>query len=200
MDEIVLRAIAKWPDVPAVYGWLSLDRRGNWSIKGERVRNPLIAEFIGRNYGHDERGRWFFQNGPQRVYVRLAYTPMVYRTRGGDGFALLTHTGAPADRVRRAWLDGEGQLLIETEHGVGVLHDQDLAAALTHLTGADGSPLEDTAIEHLLDMAATTAASVPVYLDTGRGRAQVSVIRAAALPDMFRFDPDPRPAPGEPEC
>ncbi|MFL6574046.1 MAG: DUF2946 family protein, partial [Burkholderiales bacterium] len=24
MDEIVARSLAKWPNVPAVYGWLSL--------------------------------------------------------------------------------------------------------------------------------------------------------------------------------
>jgi len=87
MDEIVARAIAKWPNVPAVYGWLSLDRRGNWAIKGERIRNRLVAEFIARNYGHDAQGRWFFQNGPQRVFVQLAYTPLVYRTRPGDALA-----------------------------------------------------------------------------------------------------------------
>ena len=29
MDESVIRALAKWPNVPAVYGWLSLSRRGD---------------------------------------------------------------------------------------------------------------------------------------------------------------------------
>jgi hypothetical protein len=49
MDEAVLRAIARWPNVPSVYGWLSLDRRGNWSIKGQRIANRSITEFIARN-------------------------------------------------------------------------------------------------------------------------------------------------------
>ncbi len=118
MDEIVIRAIAKWPNVPAVYGWLSLDRRGNWAIKGERIRNPLIAEFIARNYSHDERGRWFFQNGPQRVFVRLACTPLVYRTQAGDGLAFRSHTGQHAEQVLQAWIDEQGQLFIQTELGV----------------------------------------------------------------------------------
>jgi len=39
MDEVVVRSIAKWPGVPAVYGWLELDRRGGWRIKGERIGN-----------------------------------------------------------------------------------------------------------------------------------------------------------------
>ena len=47
MDEIVVRGMAKWPNVPAVYGWLSLDRRGDWRIKGERIANPGVSEFIG---------------------------------------------------------------------------------------------------------------------------------------------------------
>src|SRR5690242_19523336 len=75
VDESVARSIVKWPNVPAVFGWLELDRRGNWRIKGEKIANAALREFIGRNYERDERGRWFFQNGPQRVYVRLACAP-----------------------------------------------------------------------------------------------------------------------------
>src|SRR5690242_19491998 len=71
MDEIVLRSMAKWPNVPDVYGWLSLDRRGNWLIKNERIGNLAFREFIGRNYQPDARGCWYFQNGPQRVFVKL---------------------------------------------------------------------------------------------------------------------------------
>jgi len=57
MDEIVLRAIAKWPDVPSVYNWLRLDRRGNWLVKGERIGNAAVVEFIGRNYEQDAQRR-----------------------------------------------------------------------------------------------------------------------------------------------
>ena len=77
MDPIVARAMARWPNVPAVYGWLALDRRGNWLIKGERITHQSMREFIARNYQPDDAGRWYFQNGPQRVYVTLAYTPLV---------------------------------------------------------------------------------------------------------------------------
>src|SRR5207344_2330535 len=125
MDEIVVRALRKWPDVPAVYGWLGLDRRGNWSIKGERIGNPALAGFIARNYARDGTGRWFFQNGPQRVFVTLAYVPYVYRTfpLEGGGFGLSTHTGVSAESPGAAWLDDEGAVLVETELGIGVVHD-----------------------------------------------------------------------------
>ena len=79
MDDIVKQAMARWPNVPHVYGWLSLDRRGVWRIKNDTVTSELIAAFIGRNYASDDAGRWFFQNGPQRVFVALEYTPFIYR-------------------------------------------------------------------------------------------------------------------------
>jgi len=89
MDAVVAQAMAKWPNVPAVYGWLALDRRGNWLIKGERIANQALRDFISRNYAADDAGRWYFQNGPQRVYVTLAYTPLVVHYEGDGVVALL---------------------------------------------------------------------------------------------------------------
>ncbi|MCB2036849.1 MAG: DUF2946 family protein, partial [Ottowia sp.] len=89
MDDMVLKAMAKWPNVPHCYGWLGLDARGNWWLrdaaaqaagafaggaagaKGSRLDHAGLIDFIGRNYGHDDASQWFFQNGPQRVYVEL---------------------------------------------------------------------------------------------------------------------------------
>ena len=122
MDEIVARSLAKWPNVPAVFGWLSLDRRGNWRIKEQRIANPSLREFIARNYEHDERGRWFFQNGPQRVYVRLAYTPLVVRY---DGAGLLDHRDRPF-RPDQAFQDDEGSVVMSGEGTVALLDDRDL--------------------------------------------------------------------------
>src|SRR3984893_6442018 len=122
MDEIVSRSLAKWPDVPAVYGWLSLDRRGNWLIKGEKIGNSALREFIGRNYEPDARGCWFFQNGPQRVYVGLAYTPLVVHYEGDN---LLDHCGRPF-RAETAYLDDEGSVLLSGNGSVALLDDRDL--------------------------------------------------------------------------
>src|SRR5687768_17067389 len=122
MDEIVVRSLAKWPNVPAVYGWLDLDRRGNWLIKGERIGNLALREFIARNYAADAQGRWFFQNGPQRVYVRLAYTPFVVHH---EGDALVDQRGKrfTATEVLQ---DDEGSVLIAGEGSVALLDDRDL--------------------------------------------------------------------------
>ena len=123
MDDIVARSLAKWPEVPAVYGWLSLDRRGNWLIKGERIGNSALREFIGRNYEADERGCWFFQNGPQRVFVTLAYTPLVVHF---EGDRLVDHCGRPY-AGNLPYQDEEGSVLVAGSGTVALLDDRDLA-------------------------------------------------------------------------
>jgi hypothetical protein len=195
MDDSVLRALAKWPDVPAAYGWLALDRRGNWSIKGERIGNPALVDFIGRNYGHDERGRWFFQNGPQSVFVRLEYTPYVLRTgRAASGLTLHTHTGMPA-RPRAAWLDDAGSLLVAFGDSVGVVHGHDLAETLSFLRmprrcasgRCSGGP-----------SAGVGGASGSA--GHGRRHGARGPHRSDRGARALRVRPEPRPAPGEPEC
>jgi hypothetical protein len=123
MDALVAQAMAKWPNVPAVYGWLSLDRRGNWRIKGERIANQALRDFISRNYESDSAGRWYFQNGPQRVYVTLDYTPLVVHY---DGDELRDHCGRPF-AARETYLDDEGSVLLAGEGTVALLDDRDLA-------------------------------------------------------------------------
>ena len=134
MDEIVARSLAKWPNVPAVYGWLSLDRRGNWRIKEEKIGNEALREFIGRNYEPDAQGRWFFQNGPQRVYVRLAYTPLVVHF---EGDALIDHCAKPFGAPRASFLDEEGSVLVQGERGIALVDDRDL-----HRYANDGQTLQ----------------------------------------------------------
>jgi len=134
MDEIVVRSMAKWPDVPDVYGWLALDRRGNWLLQGERIGNRALRDFIARNYQPDARGCWYFQNGPQRVFVQLAYTPLVVHVEGG---ALFDHCGRPFEAAQ-AYLDEEGSLLMSGNSGAGLLDDRDLAL---YADRAEGLPL-----------------------------------------------------------
>ena len=122
MDEAVARSLARWPNVPAVYGWLELDRRGNWRIKGERIGNAALRDFISRNYDWDAQGRWFFQNGPQRVYVTLAYTPFVVHF---EQDALLDHCGR-AFLAQETYVDEEGSVLLAQQGRIALLDDRDL--------------------------------------------------------------------------
>lgn len=180
--------MAKWPNVPAVFGWLFLDRRGDWLIRGERIAHPALCAFIGRNYGHDETGRWFFQNGPQRVFVDLEYTPFVYRIVSASDapLALECHTGKPVATVQACWLDDGGALLLQTEHGIGLVYDRDLCRLSPHLAGADGAPLPENELADILDRLQQQRPA-PLWLIFHDTRIRIEPIRSEAVPGRFGF-------------
>jgi hypothetical protein len=142
MDAIVEAALRKWPNVPHCYGWLALDARGQWfmrderiqragpfpQVKGSRIEHPKLLGFIERNYASDARGAWFFQNGPQRVYVELEATPWVWRVQDAPGWPIVSHTGRDAV-LDATWLDEHGRLYASTDIGVGLVHTLDMALA-----------------------------------------------------------------------
>lgn len=154
MDESVIAAMARWPDVPDVFGWMSLSENGHWRLhpngdalldadavsSGEPISSTRIRNFINRNYTHDAYGRWFFQNGPQRVFVRLDAAPYILQTRDAAA-ALQTHTGLTVKVEHAWWLDDGGRLYAQTEHGPGLIAGRDLSAVLDSLHTADGQPL-----------------------------------------------------------
>lgn len=144
MDEMVRQAMAKWPHVPHCYGWLGLDSRGQWYMrddrtqalgafqsglpgaKGSLLRHDKLIEFIHRNYEADGHGHWYFQNGPQRVYVELECTPLIWRL-APDATAS-SHTGQTAE-VQLCLLDESGRLYLQTSAGFGLLHSLDVLQA-----------------------------------------------------------------------
>jgi hypothetical protein len=140
---------APWPTVPDCHGWLELDRRGVWRMKGEPVRHEGLQRFISANYGPGDGGAWVVRNGPQNVYVSYEYTPWVWRI-GGDG-SLVAHTGATVGEVKAAFLDEEGSVLLETGLGLGLLDDRDLAAFLAACRSADGAPAGEDALLGVLE-------------------------------------------------
>lgn len=133
MDISVQRAIEQWPNVPDVYGWLSLDRKGRWLLRGEVIVNPKVSAFIGRNYVRQENGGFAFQNGPQKVHVALETTPWVAQICAEDPLALQDQTGQPITAVDGVWLTDTGQLVFATARGAAMLQDQDLVLVLPHL-------------------------------------------------------------------
>jgi hypothetical protein len=190
--------MAKWPNVPAVYGWLNLDRRGNWLIKGDRIANRGVTDFIGRNYAADESGRWHFQNGPQRVFVTLEYTPFIVTTAGNPA-ALATHTGFPIERVSGSWVDESGSLVLRWPGGIGVVNDRDLAAVSGLFADVHGKPVGDAALAKAFDPQ-TRRHATGVYFDYAGNRVPIGRIQAGEVAQKFGFDPTPRPAEGEPDC
>jgi hypothetical protein len=151
MDDIVKAALAKWPNVPHCTGWLLLDRRGNWRMRdeadqkagrpGSTLRHAALIGFINRNYQSDNAGRWYFQNGPQRVYVELEYTPWIVRlVDSGGGLQASAQTGAEFVPARCLADDAGGVLLVDAARRVAAVHDHDLDLLVDHAqTGADGA-------------------------------------------------------------
>jgi len=144
MDDIVKQALVKWPNVPHCYGWLGLDTRGNWYMrddasqaagaftsdvpgaKGSLLQHEKLIEFIQRNYASDALGQWFFQNGPQRVYIELGATPWIWRV--GDNLHVTAHSGQPTHNIY-AVVDELGWLYLHTDLGFGLVHTQDVINA-----------------------------------------------------------------------
>ena len=190
-DDAVIRAMAKWPDVPDVFGWLGLDRRGRWRLKGEPIANGAANRFIGRNYAGDGRGRWFFQNGPQRVFVSLEYAPWVYRL--SEAGRLFTHTGRSARAPSAVSLDEEQNVMVLTELGPGLVDDRDLAALSERFTSVAGERLEDdAAAEALAALAAGRPADLAIaWEDAGSVVTPIEFTDAARLPARFGFVRDP---------
>jgi hypothetical protein len=153
MDDIVRQAIAKWPNVPHCYGWLGLDARGGWYMrddrtqaagpfphaKGSLLRHQKLIDFIHRNYERDEGGRWFFQNGPQRVYVELEAAPLVLRIDAAG--AVQDHTGELL-QATECVIDEHGRLYLGTQRGLGLVHTLDMHHAADLVEAGRWSPQE----------------------------------------------------------
>jgi hypothetical protein len=147
----------KWPNVPDCYGWLALDRRGQWRMRdeftqknnlpGQVIQHAALNDFIVRNYACDEVGRYFFQNGPQRVFITLDATPWIARIIPSDTGTHLTNQCHQTMEPTAALSDEKGNIYIvgtvnQTIYGgnkndsnqfvkrdgqiVALLHDHDL--------------------------------------------------------------------------
>ena len=144
MDDLVKQAMAKWPNVPDCYGWLGLDERGHWYLrddaaqaagsfqsgvpgsKGSLLKHDTSIDFIHLNYAPDSQGSWSFQNGPQRVYVELAVTPLVWRL--SNDFQLVAQTGQVAEATA-CYTDDLGRVFFNSPMGFGLLHTLDVGKA-----------------------------------------------------------------------
>ena len=144
MDAIVAAALKKWPNVPHCYAWLALDARGDWymrddriqaagpfpRVKGSRIDHEKLREFIARNYAADASGAWFFQNGPQRVYVELEAAPWIWRLQHDptSSVVVTSHTGRAA-LPGETFVDEAGRLFLASDLGFGIVHTLDMNVA-----------------------------------------------------------------------
>ncbi|MFM7697763.1 MAG: DUF2946 family protein [Limnohabitans sp.] len=145
MDELVKQAMRKWPNVPHCFGWLGLDQRGDWymrddqtqaqgdfsNAKGSKLQHDKLIAFIQRNYHSDEFGQWYFQNGPQRVYVELSAAPFVWRMH--DDWSVWSAAGQ-VQQVLHCVVDEAGRVYLSTHQGLGLVHSQDVSLAADALS------------------------------------------------------------------
>ncbi|MDN4057716.1 DUF2946 family protein [Massilia sp. YIM B02769] len=196
MDDIVKQAMAKWPNVPHCYGWLALDARGGWRMRdeaaqqsnapGDKLNNPALVGFINRNYLHDDQGRWYFQNGPQRVYVNLEATPFIARTDPAQGMTLQTGAALPA--IERLFLTESGAAIVQAGEIVAQVDDRDVAQLFESLE-LDGKQASDDALLAWLESGAGA-----LTLHYRGATVPVERIERDALPQRFGFVRTPAPA------
>ncbi len=185
--------MAKWPNVPAVYGWLALDRRGHWLLKRETISNDAMNAYISRNYQADDAGHWYFQNGPQQVFVDLDYTPFVYRVTSAVNapLAMATHTHAAVNTLLGAWVDEHGSVLLLTDRGAGVVHDQDLDPLLmAAMIDVNGNVMEESTFDELLPFIEQQQ-PIPLWIKFRDSNIRLEPIRSADVPRQFKFNPHP---------
>ena len=187
--------MAKWPNVPHCYGWLALDARGAWRMRDERAQHlnlpgdkvvqTALLGFINRNYAVDERGCWYFQNGPQRVYLNLEATTFIARTDPVQGLVL--QTGEPLTLLDGVWLTAEGDLIVRSGGKVAQVDDRDVAQAMVWFE-LDGKAVTDEGLLAWLEGAA--GALTLRYKD---GVAQVQRIAREQVAAYFGFVRLPEP-------
>lgn len=214
MDQSVLDAVKRWPDVPAVYGWLSLTARGEWKLHplgdarsggaGQGISNTQILGFISRNYARQQDGAWFFQNGPQRVYVRLDAAPFILHL-DPHSHTLKTHNGLVVEHVMNWYCDQTGQVYAQTDRGAARLDDRDLHLLAEVLRSPSNQSLFDLFEQAGTQTqgarhAATHEMSGKILLDPGNQYPALSkpasfrLIADADIPLALDFIPNPGPA------
>ena len=197
MDEIVHRAMRKWPNVPHCYGWLALDARGNWRMRdehaqqcnfaGDKIVHAALLAFINRNYASDTAGCWYFQNGPQRVYVNLEATPFIARTDPADG--LILHTGDPITAIDAVWLTDTGKLILCTAERIALVDDRDLGHCLQWVRTATGV-IDD---QCLLNWIADPADHIAPMLTYRKQTIPIGHLTESSIAERFGFTPAPLP-------
>ena len=201
MDDIVKKAMAKWPNVPHCYGWLALDARGNWRMRDERAQHLELAGdkviqeallgFINRNYAADERGCWYFQNGPQRVFLNLESTPFVART--DPQHTMVLHTGEAVGAIERAFMTETGELIVDAGGKIAQVDDRD-GAQMMAMMEVDGRPASDEAVMGWLEDGQRSLALRYKGLAVPLQR-----VSRDEVPAVFKFVRLPQPA-GDPDA
>lgn len=212
MDDLVERALAKWPNVPSIAGWLALSEQGNWLLTSPgkafadndflRVSNQRIQKFIATNYAAEKDGRYFFQNGPQKAYVTLEYTPWIFRIVPAEqGWVLVSHTGLVV-MPSEVYSDENGKILLNTNVGIGLLFSGDTSLFSDSLIESAQVEFEHSANWWVpTDLSKSLPAQVLALRSSGvkpevrKLSVPIQFIKSSELPAQFGFNPNPEICP-----
>ena len=147
-----------WPNVPACYGWLSLDARGRWRLQDETISHPGMIAFLNANYTCEADGSWLVNNGPQRVYVKLESAPWILHLQPEHKF--LTHSGRCVGLRGEIWLDRDGRVFMDTDAGPAALDDRDLAMMFADVRTTSGECASESDLLALMVTADSAADAV----------------------------------------
>lgn len=114
--------------------------------------------FFQRNYGRDGLGRYYVQNGPQKVYVTLETAPFVAR-RVSDGWRVLP--GEAVHPARRAFVTPEGEMLLDIDGALTLIDDRELASVI-----AQGMPQWDGMLSSLPASVVLPEGEIPLQVET----------------------------------
>lgn len=192
----------KWPNVPDVYNWLELDNRGNWCIKNEKISHKGLIKFINDHYSSDDKGRFFFQNGPQRVFVKLHSTPFILSIALNDDVIYFkTQTNQVIQQIEQFWLDNNGRLLLSWGQYLGLLSDRDLLMMSDYIVPVNANGQQE--FDQISDLDITSSFSenkIPFNLKLNNRLYDIRPIRERDFSRLFNFEPNPAPPVGSPDC
>jgi hypothetical protein len=192
----------KWPNVPDVYNWLELDNRGNWCIKNEKISHKGLIKFINDHYSSDDKGRFFFQNGPQRVFVKLHSTPFILSIALNDDVIYFkTQTNQVIQQIEQFWLDNNGRLLLSWGQYLGLLSDRDLLMMSDYIVPVNANGQQEFDQISDLDIPSSFSENkIPFNLKLNNRLYDIRPIRERDFSRLFNFEPNPAPPVGSPDC
>jgi hypothetical protein len=96
-------------------------------------------------------------------------------------------------------MDDNGDLLVETERGVGLVLDRDLENVVPALADEQGNPLPEDDLDEITTRLQQGELE-PLWLKYADVNVSISPIRAHEVARRFRFVAAPSPASGEQAC
>ena len=171
------------------FGWLKLDGRGSWWIKNKRIENPKLISFINSNYFSDDDGRYYFQNGNQRVFVSLAVAPYILRFSEKEIGRLISHNGLLISKICEIWLNADNRIFFNCENVVGVLDDRETFEFYDMLTDNRGDKISQKQNKGMDDYK-LSGGIFPFFFNYGDNRHPIKIVRNP--PKLWEGNPRPR--------